>query len=141
MRTTRGLIQVLAVLVVGGLLWGCQTTEEAAPVLTPVGPNLIGFPDRFLPLSQVDVVPGALEKTLPQYPSRFEGSGVIGTAVIVIAVSETGRVDQAEILEANDESFGLAARKALLKWKFSPAVKDGRNVSCYFPLSLKSSYD
>ena len=134
-------LQVSAALLAIAFLFGCQTPVETTPVLTPIGPQQITYAPNILPLSQVDFVPKPTERTLPQYPSRLKGSGVTGTVVIVIVVNDAGIVDQAEIQEANDESFGLAVKSALLKWKFSPAIKDGRSVSTYFPLTLSLTDD
>lgn len=66
----------------------------------------------------------------PGYPSAAMRKGVEGTVICSILVSPEGDVEAVRILKSADNTYGLddAAVAAVAKWKFRPAVKDGRPI-------------
>ncbi|HUG13225.1 MAG TPA: TonB family protein [Opitutaceae bacterium] len=89
-------------------------------------------------LSTLLVVPWAAAKKInptvehairPNYPDELWKTGVEGQAVVQATISETGAVDKAEIVSADNPAFGEAALAAVKQWKFKPATQDGNPVS------------
>lgn len=67
----------------------------------------------------------------PKYPDELKKSGIEGFAKVAIAINSNGQVFDAQVGESNDERFGFAARQAVLKWKFKPALKNSIAVGCW----------
>lgn len=123
--TNRGIagLLVLVALVCGS----CPIASGAAPVPVPVK-NRVSFSTpayNQLPQPRRDVLPKVLSQTPPQFPKKFRGTDVTGQATIEFIIDVDGRVIEAQIAEATDQSFGEAAKAAVEKWKFRPAMKDG----------------
>ena len=72
------------------------------------------------------------KKFNPKYPSYAARNGKEGWVKMSYVISDEGRVKDIEILDfSGDRSFKQAARKALQKWKYSPAIEDGKPIeSC-----------
>lgn len=65
----------------------------------------------------------------PAYPVDVLKQGVSGTVVLIVDVAADGSVSAAKIdRSAGDERLDAAALEAVAKWKFSPAMKDGKLV-------------
>ena len=75
--------------------------------------------------------PVPLNKFSPMYPRKALRSGVSGTVVFQYTVSESGRVTNVKIIKEKPrgKGFGKAIKKAALKWKFKPAMDDGKAVA------------
>jgi protein TonB len=68
-----------------------------------------------------------LEKLQPEYPQQARLDGIEGYVKFLVDISEEGRVENVELVEASPRGvFERNARKAVLKWKYSPPKKDGR---------------
>lgn len=61
------------------------------------------------------------------YPIEAEANQLQGEVVVKFSVSETGDVEQVEIV-SGDPVLAKAAVDAARKWKFKPFIKDGRPV-------------
>ena len=48
-----------------------------------------------------------------------------------MVVNERGMVSQYHVVYADDQRFGEAVLKILPNWRFKPAMKNGKNVSCW----------
>lgn len=72
-----------------------------------------------------DVMP--LVRIEPQYPRKAAMSGKEGWVQLKFDVTETGSVDNVEIVKSQPRRiFNQAAKRALLKWKYRPKVVDGK---------------
>ncbi len=89
-----------------------------------------------------DVVkPEMVTRVQPVYPPVAKTMKVQGTVILSILISETGSVSEVRVLRPVGGSSGLneAAVAAAKKWKFKPAVKQGKRVKVWvtYPVSFK----
>jgi len=70
-----------------------------------------------------------LEGRLPKYPRRALRHGESGFADIRFSISETGDVENTEILRATSEEFASNVKEAVGSWKFQPATNEDRPVT------------
>ena len=75
--------------------------------------------------------PVPLNKFNPIYPRKALQSGISGTVIFQYTVTPQGRVTDVKILKEKPrgKGFGKAIKKAALKWKFKPAMEDGKKVA------------
>ena len=70
-----------------------------------------------------------LVKVPPEYPQRAMSRDIEGYVVLRFVVTETGSVEEPEILHAEPEGyFESAARRAVLRWKYQPQFRDGKPI-------------
>ncbi|MFD2096243.1 energy transducer TonB [Corallincola platygyrae] len=63
----------------------------------------------------------------PKYPTRAAREGIEGYVVLKIVVDETGSTKHVDVIESSPEAiFDKAARKAVMKWKWKPAIVNGK---------------
>jgi TonB family protein len=67
-----------------------------------------------------------LQKVPPVYPPLARSRGVEGDVVAWVYVDAEGKVTKVRIRKSPHELLSDAAEAALLKWKFMPAVKEGK---------------
>lgn len=78
--------------------------------------------------SKVDEPPAPLKTVKPTYPNELKRDGVEGLAAVSCVIDETGVVQSAKIVKSSNPGFERAALDAIVKWKFKPAKKDGKEV-------------
>jgi protein TonB len=65
----------------------------------------------------------------PRYPSAARQAGVEGTVLVKLLVSERGEVESAEVARSSGSAqLDAAALAALRRWRFTPALDQGRPV-------------
>jgi protein TonB len=70
-----------------------------------------------------------LVKVPPEYPQRAMAKDIEGYVVLRFVVTETGTVEEPEILHAEPEGyFESAAKRAVLRWKYQPQFRDGKPI-------------
>ena len=93
---------------------------------------------RIFNFEQVDIAPEPVSKVLPVYPLKARILGIEGSVELVFVVRPDGSVERIRIESASPEGmFERVAVAAVGKWKYSPAKKDGVNVSSWVRLPLK----
>ena len=66
----------------------------------------------------------------PEYPQQAALNGQHGTVVVLIHVSPAGTAAGVDLVRSSGYVLlDRAARDAVLRWRFLPAVKDGRPVA------------
>jgi len=87
------------------------------------------------------VKPEILNRVQPNYPPVARTKKVQGTVILSLLISDRGDVIDVKVLREAGGSAGLneAAVAAAKKWKFRPAVKDGKRVKVWvsYPVSFK----
>ena len=78
----------------------------------------------------------------PLTPLSTAGSGLGPTVAVKVHVAPTGVVREVEVVSVSpssrfDADFATAAREALSKWRFAPALEDGRQVESTLEWSLE----
>ena len=116
---------------VGNTLYG-KTEKKAAD---PSEVKAYSAP-RYMPIHQVDSEPSVASEVKVPYPEEARRSGVEGTVVLSITIDTEGTVVVAKILSGPGYGLNEAARDAIKKFKFKPAIKGGEAVST----ELKYSY-
>lgn len=70
-----------------------------------------------------------IEKIKPEYPREALLDGIEGFVTVQFDVTEEGEVENIEIIEANPRGvFERSARRTAAKWKYKPAVENGKPV-------------
>lgn len=83
---------------------------------------------------------GAEGNRPPVYPRLSADLGEQGTVVVRMHIGPDGRVRSTEILTSSGYArLDSAAREAVARWRFTPAVRDGQAVESIFDLSLTFS--
>lgn len=89
-----------------------------------------------------DVIkPEVVSKVNPSYPPVAAAKKIEGTVILSILISENGSVVDTKVLRGAGGPAGLneAAQAAVKKWKFRPAVKQGKRVKVWmtYPIVFK----
>lgn len=85
--------------------------------------------DTAFNLSEVDTGPQILRKVEPIYPFAAKKNGIEGSVTIKFIVDSDGNVVEPKVAEADPpDIFDEAALNAIMKFKFKPAIKNGRPV-------------
>jgi len=81
-------------------------------------------------LGEIDQMPLATVKTPPVYPIQAKLRRIEGEVLLQFIVDEEGGVREIEVLESvPGDTFVRSALAAVARWRFRPAVKDGRAVA------------
>jgi TonB family protein len=75
-----------------------------------------------------DVPPKVLEGMRPEYPEIEAKQGEPGFVSIICTISAKGKLIDFEIETMTNPAFAYEAVRALQKWRFAPATKDGHPV-------------
>jgi TonB family protein len=90
---------------------------------------LLPLPDVWFAAEELSVRAEPLTDVQIHYPSALEGSGMAGSARVLLHIDERGLVRKAQIEASSPHaSFGEAALSAWKEVRFSPALKDGTAV-------------
>ncbi len=112
---------------------------EQQPVTEPEKPAVIE--GQVVDLTPDVVKPEIVSRVHPAYPRMAQQKKVEGTVIISVLVSESGDVADARVLRSAGGSSGLneAALAAVRKWRFRPAVKEGKRVKVWmtYPIVFK----
>ncbi len=75
-----------------------------------------------------DAPPRAIKQEPPVYPRFALAAAVIGNVTLDFVVDREGNVESVHVAESNNPFFERPAMDAVLKWKFTPAMKAGKPV-------------
>lgn len=65
----------------------------------------------------------------PQYPRKAAMQGIQGWVRLSFDITELGTVSNVKVIDAQPRRiFDMAAKRALLKWKYRPKMEDGKPV-------------
>ena len=103
---------------------------QPAPVVSLQGTdspsNARAFGDRVIP-AKPDAV---FHNRPPEYPAEAALNGQQGVVVVVIHVSPAGTAVGVDLVRSSGYVLlDSAAREAVMRWRFLPAVKDGQPVA------------
>ena len=105
-------------------------------ILTPSITNVI----------DIDLTGGAngnavsMMQVAPNYPERARRKGIEGYVDLIFDLTATGQTKNIRILNAVPQGyFENASMRALKKWKYQPAVEDGKAVAMY-DMTTRISY-
>jgi general secretion pathway protein A len=94
-----------------------------------------------VPLSSDVTAPKILRASKPVYPYSAQLRRIEGTVIVSVLVSPVGDVEAVRILRSAGSNYGLdqAAVAAVKRWKFTPAVQNGKRVRVWvsYPILFK----
>lgn len=71
-----------------------------------------------------------LVRVAPDYPHHALGARIEGYVLLRFVVTETGSVENPEVLRAEPPGvFERAAKRAVLRWKYQPQIRNGKPTS------------
>ena len=82
------------------------------------------------PSMQLDTLPKVLRQRAPNIPSTIENSPA--EVEVLVEINEVGDVINASIKSATDPRLAVPCLKAIRKWRYEPAQKDGAPVPASF---------
>ncbi|WP_404423285.1 energy transducer TonB [Nibricoccus sp. IMCC34717] len=98
----------------------------------PKGPPATGAVARNMSdvfnVKDLDQQPQAKFKSNPVYPYDLKRQGVEGSAVVEAILSPEGSIIDAWAVKSTHREFEQPAVQAVMKWKFRPGKKGGKNV-------------
>jgi protein TonB len=91
---------------------------------------------KYTPIYQVDSEPQVASEVKIPYPEEARRAGIEGTVTLSITIDPDGKVVAAKIVSGPGYGLNEAARDAIRRFRFKPAVKGGEAVST----EMKYSY-
>lgn len=76
--------------------------------------------------------PVLLEKVAPSYPRVARQAGLGGRVTVRAVIAPDGGVESVEVFSSTNPLFNDAAVEAVRKWRYRPALMNGRPVRVYF---------
>jgi protein TonB len=128
-----------------------SSTTSAGGFAAPVGNTAYGKVDstakapsevknyaapKYTPIYQVDSEPRVASEVKIPYPEEARRAGVEGTVTLSITIDIEGKVVAAKIVSGPGYGLNEAARDAIKRFRFKPAIKGGEAVST----EMKYSY-
>lgn len=91
---------------------------------------------------EVDQRPTLLRSFSPQYPYLASRDNIEGWVTVRFVVGVDGCIGKAEVVAAEPEGiFEEAALKAIERYKFKPAIKNGETVNCIMKQRIRFYLD
>ncbi len=120
-------------LIIIQLLLACSTPKSGPSAITPE-PKLSDSQGKpaFVEFTQVKMLH---QPPPPPYPIDAKLSHTEGTVIVEIVVNPKGEVESAKALSGPPELLEYA-QSWVLKWKFAPALLDGRPQYARFKLTM-----
>ena len=116
----------------GGLSFGMPMFDEAGFADIADNGLLDSFANNAMDKDSVDTVPKVIKRSPIVYPELARRQGVSGYVVMNVLVSETGNVEDVEIVESKpEEIFDLKADSTIRRWKFEAATYNGKKVKVW----------
>ncbi len=74
------------------------------------------------------IPPKVLSMPLPRYPATQLKLGIEGKVSVSFTVQIDGSTSDVTVIEATHKDFAREAVRAVLKWRFTPGLKNGQPV-------------
>ncbi len=88
-------------------------------------------------MSEIDQRPRPIQQVAGTFPQEMRSKSVEGVVTLIFIVDETGRVVNPRVEKSSHPAFEAPALEALRQWKFEPAVKSGKRVSCRMRVPMR----
>lgn len=100
------------------------------------------FDPGIFSLSEIDTPPRPTVQLPPHYPHSARQAGIEGQVEVEFTVTVDGRVVDVRILDARPpDLFNSAARAAVERWRFEPALRRGEAVPARVRIPLQFKLD
>ena len=115
-----------------GILQGIFESEEYQQVVSEETlPNADSNSENGIPIDQVDIQPVLKERVDPKYTATAAKRGIKGQVIVNALISETGDVIEVAVVQELPGGLSEEVEKAVMQWKYEPAVKDGQAVKVW----------
>jgi protein TonB len=84
---------------------------------------------KYTPIYQVDSEPKVASEVKIPYPEEARRAGIEGTVTLAITIDTEGKVVAAKVVSGPGYGLNEAARDAIKRFRFKPAIKGGEAVS------------
>jgi TonB family protein len=91
--------------------------------------------DSFKKLSKMEAARATVTRVEPEYPAIAKQLKLQGSVELEAVVGEDGSVGDVQIISGNPV-LTKAAVQAVKKWKFTPAIEDGKPIKAVAPVEL-----
>jgi protein TonB len=88
-------------------------------------------------MSEIDQRPRPIQQVAGTFPQEMRSKSVEGVVTLIFIVDESGRVVNPRVEKSSHPAFEAPALEALRQWKFEPAVKSGKRVSCRMRVPMR----
>jgi periplasmic protein TonB len=116
---------------------GAPSNTLAIPPGRPVAGNIGRSIDTIFDVKDLDQKPTERVKVQPNYPYEMKRNGIGGKVVLQIVSNANGDVLDVFVVSSTHREFEEPARQAVMKWKFRPGKKGGRNVASRMELPME----
>ncbi|MFT3830966.1 MAG: energy transducer TonB [Opitutaceae bacterium] len=84
---------------------------------------------EFVDFAKLDKKPQARSQTPPRYPFELKRQGIQGECTVQFFVDENGVVSDPVVVSSTHQEFQKPCIDAVMQWRFSPGMKNGRKVA------------
>ena len=84
---------------------------------------------EFVDFAKLDKKPQARSQPGPRYPFELKRQGISGQCTVQFFVDENGVVSDPVVISASHEEFKKPCLDAVMQWRFTPGMKNGRKVA------------
>ena len=88
-------------------------------------------------MADIDQKPRPIFQVSPSYPSELRAKKTQGEVWLLLVVDARGHVSNVHVEKSSHTAFTKPAVEAVKQWKFDPAMRGGKKVSCRMRLPLK----
>jgi protein TonB len=78
----------------------------------------------------------ALQKSI-EYPEMARKAGIEGQVIVRVLVGKDGKPKKAVVQYTDSKMLDKAAVKAVMKQVFTPAIQNGRAITCWVSIPIK----
>lgn len=104
------------------------STTWAPPSKQTRAPDSSKFKE-FVDFAKLDKKPQIRSTVMPRYPFELKRQGISGECTLQFFVDENGMVSDPVVVSASHEEFKKPSLDAIMQWRFSPGMKNGRKVA------------
>ena len=111
---------------------GLPVSPSKVSLLSPAQTAPVGRVNKPVSAPKVDRLPAKISGPPPRYPQWARRDDLEAVVTLRFIVTSEGTVEEMNIHEIEgDERFGREAIRAVSQWRFSPAIRAGKPVSCW----------
>ena len=104
------------------------STTWAPPSKQTRAPDSSKFKE-FVDFAKLDKKPQARSQVPPRYPYELRRQGISGQCTVQFFIDENGVVSDPVVISSSHEEFKKPSLDAVMQWRFTPGMKNGRKVA------------